>query len=61
MKKQTYVAPTMTVLVVELECGFMAGSLVNDAREGVYVQNQNQSFEEIDFGKDSFEDKLTWE
>ena len=61
MKKKTYVSPSMSVMTVELEHGFMASSIVNDSKEGVHIKSEGQSFEEIDFSSDSFRDNVKWE
>ena len=60
MEKKEYVAPEMTVMVVELEKGFMSASVIDDQNKGGKIKSVGQDYESFDFaGTDS--GNITWE
>ena len=61
MKKMKYVAPSMTVMSVELEHGFMAASVVDDKGKGAAVKSVGQEYESIDFDQTEYSGDITWD
>ena len=61
--KKEYVAPMMTTMIVELERGFMKGSIIDDKGKGAKVEAQSQDYHEL--GADAWggnnDAGITWE